>query len=135
MIHVTYKTKKDRIFEKTRYRCSICGSYDNLGIRTFIPSWIKVPKSYDNFIPMCERCINEKLHSFIELGEFQYLPNYYKTKSLLYYYNHNRFIRKYIYDNLWFVEKENLDLQYNILIMKSYDIFIDDNSLVGGTKE
>ena len=128
LIEIKYLSRRDRVLGKTNYRCSICGNYDSLIVCEFIPTWTKVPmRVYENQTPLCKVCSIKRNSSFIELGMLQYLPIYYRNGAILFYKKYRNYLRKMIFSKC--NPKTNIDIDYTLLVMKSYDVYIQENKL------
>lgn len=120
--------KRINVLNKTRRRCSICGTKENLTCDHFIPKWTRcVNNDFEDLIPMCESCNQEKDYNFIEISKLKYLPDVY-IEMLMRYYDENRgYLKKYVRKFGKFRTGGLLDVEKALLIMSSYDSYISEN--------
>ena len=85
------------VYRKTDFKCAICGSTKDLTCDHFIPKWTRiVGDEYENLIPMCDKCNEEKGVNFIELGKLKYLPKVFIDMLMRYYKPLNKYLKKYV---------------------------------------
>lgn len=130
MMNMRFVSVRTRVLEKSGYRCSICGSYDDVKVGSFIPRWTKVRDDYRNKIPMCKACMEKYSNNLIELGSLQYLPARYKRSIMRYYIEWQKYLHKFIMMLGLSNNSTSFDLEHSKLALQSYDIYIEKNKLV-----
>lgn len=64
-----YKNIKNKIFEKYKFKCQLCGSNENLQLHHIIPFYMDEGKIKDenNLIPICKKCHTTKVNNHEEI--------------------------------------------------------------------
>lgn len=125
---VLSKSKRDKIYSKTSYRCSCCGSYQKLTVDHFIPKWTRIVRyDIDNLIPMCEDCQEKKGCNFIALNELRFLSQIQKHKLMQYYQTKAKYLKKYVSQFGEFRTDGLLDVDRAKMILRSYDVYVEYN--------
>lgn len=120
--------RRMNVYRKTDFKCAICGSTKDLTCDHFIPKWTRiVGDEYENLIPMCDKCNEEKGVNFIELGKLKYLPKVFIDMLMRYYKPLNKYLKKYVKQYGAYRTEGKLDVEQAMLILNSYDMYIFGN--------
>ncbi len=117
---------KIKVFSKTGYRCSLCGTYDNLKVTNFFPTWIRyVNDDIRNKIPICDTCKARRGVELLELGTLGFLPIEHRMEIMSYYEENRNLLRKYILSYGLYRTNNLLDLEHTKLVLRSYDVYLE----------
>lgn len=132
MKHLISPHQRMIVYKKSKMRCSMCGTKDNLTCDHFIPKWTRIVGSNTkNLIPLCYDCNNNvKGNTFVELNTLTYLDNYYITELMLFYKDIRLYLKKYIRDFGKYRTNNSLDVDRALLVLKSYDAYLDKHGLL-----
>lgn len=115
-------------YAKTDGRCAICGESEDTVCTGFIPTWTRVPFSLDNVIPLCDKCRLQRKFDFIELGKLVFLSELGKQQLMRFYRDNSKYLKMYVRKFGRYRTGNQLDINYALLVLSSYDMFIIDHS-------
>lgn len=117
--------RRINVLSKTRRRCAICGRKEGLTCDHFIPQWTRcVGNDFENLVPLCEDCNQEKDCNFLELSKLKYLPDVYIEMLMRYYRENSNYLKKYVRKFGSYRTNGVLDIERALLVLKSYDEYI-----------
>ena len=120
--------KRRIVYKKTDFRCSICGSKENLVCCGFIPTWTRiVGTDTENIIPLCDSCFQKRGCDFIELGKLKFLPDVYIEQIMRYYNGLAKYLKRYVVLYGAIRTRNILDVDKALVVLESYNIWISEH--------
>lgn len=115
------------VYNKTDFKCSICGSKKDLECTCFIPEWTRIGDDVDNIIPLCSNCLIKRGVHLIELGKLKYLPRLHVEVLMRFYHANRKYLYKYIRLFGYSRTRGLLDVDNSINTLSSYDLWLESN--------